>query len=41
MVCSMPATLPFLTVEAAEQKDAASDRAHIATIPEIPCARTT
>lgn len=41
MVCSMPAALPFLTVEAAEQRDVASDQVHIATIPEIPCARTT
>lgn len=41
MVCSMPAALPSLTVEAAEQRDAASDRVHISTIPEIPCARMT
>lgn len=35
MVCSMPTALPFLTVQAAEQRDTASDQIHISTIQEI------
>lgn len=35
IVCSMPAALPFLTMQAAEQRDTTSDQIQISTILEI------